>query len=285
MKRKMSSKFNLFLQRLVVYTLLAMFSAIVIFIFYTLIVNASRSHNQIQQGFSFFFGKFFGINLDNLLANKNINVLNAMKNSLIIAIFTAVGTTYVSALTAYGIHLYRFKGRQFIYTFILAVMMIPSQIANIGLVTLLYGIGWVDNYIVIILPALAAPATFFFLKQYLDSILPYEVVESGRVDGANELRIFHTIVLPMIKPALAVQFIFAFVASWNNFFLPSLVIQSPDKRTIPIVISLLKNSSPDTFDIGPVFMFMVMAIVPMLIIYLIFSKQIIKGVTLGSVKG
>ena len=278
-------KIDLILQRILIYVTLSLLVSIIVFLFYIMIVNASRPHADIQKGFAIWFSDYFGINLDNLLANKNINVLNAMKNSLIIASITATFTTYVSALTAYGIHLYRFKGRQFVYMFILAVMMIPSQIANIGLVTILYSLGLVDNYWVIVLPSLAAPATFFFIKQYLDSILPYEVVESGRTDGASELRIFHRIVLPMIKPALAVQFIFAFVASWNNFFLPSLVIQSPDKRTIPIVISLLKNSSPDTFDLGPVFMFMVLAIVPMLIVYLIFSRQIIKGVTLGSVKG
>lgn len=278
-------QFSLFLQKLLVYLVLILLTSIILFLFYILIVNASRPHADIQQKFNLWFGKYFGINLDNLLDNKNINVLNAMKNSLIIASLTAIFTTYVSALTAYGIHLYRFKGRKFVYLFILAVMMIPTQIANIGLVTILYSLGLVDNFVVIILPALAAPATFFFIKQYLDSILPFEVVESGRMDGASELRIFHRIALPMIKPALAVQFIFAFVASWNNFFLPSLIIQSPSNRTIPIVISLLKNSSPDTFDLGPVFMFMVLAIIPMIIVYLIFSRQIIKGVTLGSVKG
>jgi multiple sugar transport system permease protein len=198
---------------------------------------------------------------------------------------SALLTTYVSALTAYAIHLYRFKGRNFIYMFILAVMMIPAQIASIGLVTILYTINFVDNYFVLIAPGIAAPATFFFIKQYLDSVLHYEIVEASRVDGAKELYTFHKVVLPMIKPALAIQFIFSFVASWNNFFLPSLIIQSPSKRTIPIVISLLRNSSPDSFDLGPVYMFMVIAIFPMLIMFIIFSRQIIKGITLGSVKG
>lgn len=282
---KNSAKFNLMLQKIMVYMVLSLIALIILFIFYTLIVNASRSHFEIQKGFSLFIGEFFGKNLAKLLENKNINVLNAMKNSLVIASLSAVLTTYVSALTAYSIHLYKFKGRQFIYMFILAVMMIPSQIASIGLVTILYSMNLIDNYYVIIIPGIAAPATFFFIKQYLDSVLPFDVVESARVDGSRELQTFHRIVLPMIKPALAVQLIFSFVASWNNFFLPSLIIQSPSKRTIPIVISLLKNSSPDTFDLGPVYVFMTLAIFPMLIVYLIFSKQIIKGVTLGSVKG
>lgn len=279
------AKLNLTLQRVFVYSVLGLLSFMIIFLFYTLLVNASRTHIDIQSGFSAYFGDYFGENLQKLLANDNINVINSMKNSLIIALSSAVLTTYVSALTAYAIHLYRFKGRQFIYMFILAVMMIPSQIASIGLVTILYSINLVDNYFVLIAPGIAAPATFFFVKQYLDSVLNIEVIEASRVDGAKELYTFHRVVLPMIKPALAIQFIFSFVASWNNFFLPSLIIQSPNKRTIPIVISLLKNSSPDSFDLGPVYMFMVFSIFPMLIVFIIFSRQIIKGITLGSVKG
>lgn len=280
-----SAKLSLLLQRIMVYTILTLTSLGIIFIFYTLLVNASRQHYDIQTGFSAFFGGYFGINLENLLANDNINVLNSMKNSLFIALSTAVLSTYVSALTAYGIHLYKFKGRNFIFMFILAVMMIPAQIASVGLITILYSINFVDNYFVLIVPAMAAPATFFFIKQYLDTVLHYELVEASRVDGAGELKIFHRIVLPLIKPALAIQFIFSFVASWNNFFFPSLIIQSPNKRTIPMVISLLKSSSPDSFDLGPVYMLMVLSIFPMIIVFIIFSRQIIKGITLGSVKG
>lgn len=280
-----NSKLWVTIQRIFVYAVLILTSLGIIFIFYTLLVNASRTHIDIQSGFAWFFGNYFGTNLENLLANDNINVLNAMKNSLFIATLTAFLSTYVSALTAYGIHLYRFKGRNFLFTFIVAVMMIPTQIASVGLITILYTINFTDNYFVLIVPAMAAPATFFFIKQYLDSILSYELVEASRVDGAGELKIFHRIVLPLVKPALAIQFIFSFVASWNNFFFPSLILTSPDKRTIPMVISLLKSSSPDAFDLGPVYVLMVLSIFPMLVMFIIFSKQIIKGITLGSVKG
>lgn len=279
------AKLSLTLQKIFVYTILTLISLFILFLFYTLLVNASRTHIDIQKGFSVWFGNYFGPNLENLLANTQIKVLAAMRNSFVIAFLTAFLSTYVSAITAYSIHLYKFKGRNFLFMFILAVMMIPSQIASVGLITILYSIGWTDNYAVIIIPAMAAPATFFFIKQYLDSVLHYELVEASRVDGASELSIFHRIVLPLIKPALAIQFIFSFVASWNNFFFPSLIITTPDKRTIPMVISLLKSSSPDAFDLGPVYMLMVLSIFPMIIVFLIFSRQIIKGITLGSVKG
>ncbi|WP_247643002.1 carbohydrate ABC transporter permease [Acholeplasma laidlawii] len=167
----------------------------------------------------------------------------------------------------------------------LAVMMIPSQIAGIGLVTILYSIGFVNNYWVIIIPAIASPATFFFMKQYIQSVLPYEIIEAARVDGSSEFRTFNQIVLPIIKPALSVQFIFAFVASWNNLFIPSLIIQDGNKRTLPIIIAQLGVSDPKNFDQGARFMLMFLAIIPTVIIYLIFSKYIIKGTTAGSVKG
>ncbi|MFA6801089.1 MAG: ABC transporter permease subunit [Acholeplasmataceae bacterium] len=295
-------KLVIVVQRFSVYFIFSIFTLLIIFIFYILILNATKSHVEIQRGFNVlsnltfqentirFFKSLlpqsnFLINLSNLFANQNLNVGRALFNSLFISLASAALTTYFSAMTAYAIHLYRFKGRKFIYTFILSVMMIPAQIASAGLIVILYKYNLLDNYWVLIIPGIAAPATFFFMKQYMDSILPFEVIESARVDGANELKIFHRLVLPMVSPAIAVQFIFSFVAAWNNFYLPNLIITSPDKKTIPMVISLLTSSSPDTFDLGPVYMLMVIAIIPMVIIYLILSKKIIKGVTLGSVKG
>lgn len=284
-KLDLSSKLSLYFFRFIVYTVFIVFALVILFIFYTLIINATRAHVDIQRGLSLIPGNSFIRNFKNLFGDKNLFVLEGIKNSLFIALSSAILTTYFSALSAYGIHLYKFRGRNFAYMFILAIIMIPSQIASIGLVTILYSIGFVDNYWVIIIPAIASPSTFFFMKQYLDSTLPYEVVEAARVDGSNEFMTFNRIVIPMLKPAMAVQFIFAFVASWNNLFFPSLIIQSSNKRTIPIIISLLSASSPDSFDTGRNYMLMAWAIVPMLVVYLIFSKQIIKGVTSGSVKG
>ena len=301
-KRVSNERILLIIQRTIVYFIYILFTVVILFIFYLLILNATKSHTDIQRGFntisgagfaenlsrvieSLVFQDFFMTNLNNLLGNQNLYVLKALGNSIFISLSTAVLTTYFSAMTAYAIHLYKFKGRKAIYTFILVIMMIPAQIASAGLIALLFKFNILDNYWVLIIPSIAAPATFFFIKQYMDSVLPYEVIESARVDGANELTTFHRLALPMISPAIAVQFIFSFVASWNNFYLPSLVIQSSNKRTIPIVISYLTGSSPDSFDLGPVYMLMVIAIVPMLVIYLVLSKKIIQGVTLGSVKG
>lgn len=278
-------KLPLYFMKALIYLILSFFAFIIIFIFYTLFVNASRAHIEISKGFSILPGNFFVRNFKQIINQQNLFVKEGIFNSLFIALVSATLTTYFSALTAYAIHQYRFKGRRFIHLAILAVMMIPSQIAGIGLVTILYSIGWVNNYWVIIIPAIASPATFFFILQYMKSVLPYEMIEAARVDGSNEFRTFNQIVLPIVKPALSVQFIFSFVASWNNLFIPQLIITDGKKRTLPIIISQLAASDPRNFDQGARFMLMFIAIIPTVIIYLIFSKYIISGTTSGSVKG
>lgn len=273
------------LNRIFCYIFLVLLSVMCLFMFVILIINASRSNYDIQQGFSFVFGTQFGSNLKNLLANKNLNIVNGTLNSLLVAVLTAAVTTYFSALTAYAIHIYNFRFKKFAYIFILLVMMIPPQVSSMGFVDLMWKMKLSDTFIPLILPSIASPIVFFFMKQYMESVLPYEIIEAARVDGSGEIRTFHTIVLPIIKPAIAVQGIFAFVASWNNYYIPALILQSNEKRTLPLLIAQLKASNPETFDLGVVYMIITFAIVPLLIVYLILSKFIIKGVTLGSVKG
>ena len=119
----------------------------------------------------------------------------------------------------------------------------------------------------------------------MESVLPLEVIDAARVDGSNEFRTFNTIVLPMLKPALAVQMIFSFVSSWNNYFIPALLIDKAELKTVPIMIAQLRSADYSKFDMGKVYMFILLAILPVLIVYVILSKSIIKGVTAGSVKG
>src|SRR5690606_24235046 len=279
-------QFNIVLQRIVVYTFLILLSFLFLFWMYILIINATRPSSQIQQSFSALPGTFLFTNFNTMINNTNIRLVEALWNSFFIATLSALLSTYFSALTAYGIHMYHFKLRKIAYVFILIVMIIPSQVATIGLLSILYQFRLTDNYFVLIVPAIASPATFFFMKQYMESVLPFEIVESARVDGSGEIRTFHQIVLPMIKPALAVQFIFSFVGSWNSFFFPAMIIKSPNKRTVPLIISELRQlSNPATFDLGLVYMVIVCAVIPLVVVYFIFSKHIIKGVTLGSIKG
>ena len=271
--------------RFVVYLILIFLSVLSLFSFYMLIVNASRSNADLQGGFRLLPSNYFFKNLKNAWTDASINVPRGMLNSFIIAACTAVLSTYFSALTAYGIHAYDFKLKKVAFTFIMAVMVIPNQVSAVGFYQMCVKLGWTNNYLPLILPGIAAPIVFFYMKQYMESVLPMEIVDAARVDGSGEFRTFNTIILPMLKPALAVQLIFTFVESWNNYFMPALLLDKAEMKTVPLMIAQLRSADYSKFDMGKVYMFILLAILPVVIVYILLSKSIIKGVTAGSVKG
>ncbi len=267
------------------YLFLLFLTALCIFPFIILLVNASRSNSQIQVGFSLIPGKHFVTNFLNLVKDPNMTIIRSLANSVFISGATAFFSTYFSAMTAFGIYMYRFKGRKFAFTFIMLVMMVPAQVSALGFIRLITNLGLFDTFIPLIVPAIASPVVFFYMMQYMESVLPFEIVESARIDGANEFYTFNAIVLPILKPAIALQAIFSFVNSWNNYFMPALIINSKNKKTIPILIAQLRSADYMKFDMGKVYMLICLAIIPLIIVYLILSKHIIRGVTMGSVKG
>ncbi|MBR4658545.1 MAG: carbohydrate ABC transporter permease [Clostridia bacterium] len=278
-------RIQLIFLRVIVYSILVFLSLLCIFFFYLMVVNSSRSNAELAKGFTLIPSGNFFTNLKNAWNDSSINIPRGMLNSLIIALATAVLTTYFSALTAYGVHVYDFKGKKLVFTFIMAVMMIPAQVSALGFVQLMNKLHLNNSFIPLIIPGIAAPVVFFYMKQYMESVLPLDVINAARVDGSSEFRTFNTIVLPMIKPAIAVQMIFSFVSSWNNYFVPALLLDKAELKTVPIMIAQLRSADYSKFDMGKVYMFILLAILPVLITYIILSKSIIKGVTSGSVKG
>ena len=271
--------------RIVVYAILIFLSVLCLFSFVMLFINASRSNGQLQAGFTLIPGGHLMDNLKNAWTDSSINIPRGLLNSFLVASATAILTTYFSALTAYGFQAYDFKGKKILFGFIMAIMVIPTQVSASGFVQICYKFGLTNNYLVLILPGIAAPIVFFYIKQYMESNLPMEIVDAARVDGCGEFRTFNTIILPMLKPALAVQLIFSFVQSWNNYFLPSLLLTKAEMKTVPIMIAQLRSADYSKFDMGKVYMFILLAILPVLVVYIILSKSIIRGVTAGSVKG
>ncbi len=271
--------------RILVYAILIFLTILCLFFFYLMIINATRSNAQLATGFTLLPKGNFFVNLKNAWNDASINIPRGMLNSLIIALSSAAITTYFSALTAYGIHVYNFRAKNLAFTFIMAVMMIPSQVSALGFLQLMNKWNLTNNYIPLIVPSIAAPVVFFYMKQYMESVLPLEIVEAARVDGSNEFRTFNTIILPILKPALAVQAIFSFVSSWNNYFIPALLLDKADMKTVPIMIAQLRSADYSKFDMGKVYMFILLSILPVMVVYIILSKSIIKGVTSGSVKG
>lgn len=266
------------------HTVLILLSFMCLFFFYVLIINATRSHSNLQKGFSALPGKYFFTNLKNVANDGSFPMFRGILNSLIVSGCSAALCTYFSALTAYGLYAYDFKAKKVAFTFIMAILVMPTQVTAMGFLKLVTNMGMYDSLLPLILPSIASPAVFYFMYSYLQSSLPISLVEAARIDGSGEFRTFNHIVLPIMKPAIAVQAIFTFVGSWNNYFVPALIIQSKNKMTVPILIATLRGADYMNFDMGKIYMMITVAIVPIIIIYLLLSKYIIAGVTLGGVK-
>ena len=267
------------------HVVLILLSFMCLFFFYILIVNASRSHAELQRGFSALPGGNFLTNFKNVANDGTFPMMRGILNSLIVSSSSAAICTYFSALTAYGLYAYDFKLKKAAFTFIMAILVMPTQVTAMGFLRLITNMGMYDSLLPLIIPSIASPAVFYFMYSYLESSLPLSLVEAARIDGAKEFRTFNQIVLPIMKPAMAVQAIFTFVGSWNNYFVPALVIQSKDKMTVPILIALLRGADYMNRDMGKIYMMILLAIVPIILVYLLLSKYIIAGVTLGGVKG
>ncbi len=289
MDKNTSAKLKLILARTIAYLFLIFLTFVCLIFFYLLLVNASKSNDELQGVFIPWFSNSFFDNFYNVLNNPKpqyVNIPIGFLNSLIIAGLSSILSCYFSALTAYAIHAYRFKGRKFVATFILAIMMIPSQVSSVGFIQLAHQYGLTDQLWLLIIPSIAAPATYFYMIQYLKATLPLDLVEASRMDGSSEFMTFNRIVLPIMKPAIAVQMIFSFVASWNNYYIPSLLLISDEtKHTLPIMLANLRGESWSQLDLGQVWMVILLSILPVMVVYIFLSKSIIKGVTSGSVKG
>ena len=266
------------------FIVLILISFLCLFWFYVLFINATRSNSELSAGFTAIPSSHFIENWVNL-KNGTLPIVMGMLNSLIIAFLTATLATYFSTMTAYAIHAYDFRAKKFIFTFILMIMMIPTQVTVLGFLQLIDKMKLDNSAIPLIVPAIASPAVFFYMKQYMDATLPLSLVEAARIDGSGEFRTFNQIVFPLMKPAIAVQAIFSFVGSWNNYFTPALVLHDDKKKTLPILIAQLRNADWLKFDMGQVYMMIAFSIFPVIIVYLILSKHIVGGVTLGGVKG
>jgi len=267
----------------IIYIVCIFLSILSIFPFWVMFVNATRSTIQIQKhAVSLLPSKYFINNL-NILLGKSFNPLNGFFNSLIISVGATACVVYFSSLTAYGLTAYDWRLRQPFFTFIMCVLMIPAQVSVIGFYQFIYKLRWTNSFWPLILPSIAAPASVFFMRQYLIATLSIDIVNSARIDGAGEFFTFNRIILPIMTPALATQAIFAFVASWNNYFVPTILLSDSDKYTMPIMVSLLRGDIYKT-EYGSVYLGLAATTLPLFIVYFLLSKYIIAGVALGGVK-
>ncbi len=265
----------------IIYALLIL-TAIICFIpFLMMLVNATRSNDAILTGFTLIPGTALMENYRTMM--EYVNIWNGFKNSLIISVLVTLLTGYFSALTAYGFAFYTFKGKNFLFVFMLVMMMVPGQLGLIGFYELCKNLGILDTFIPLIVPAVASPFVVFFLRQYIQTTLHPSLIEAARIDGASELRIFHTVAIPIMMPAVATMSIFTFIGSWNNYIMPLVILFSPEKYTLPVLMGFLKGSQVAQ-NLGSMYLGIAISVVPIMIAFLFLSKYIVNSISAGAVK-
>lgn len=250
--------------------------------FWLMLVNSTRTGNEIMTRFSLLPGNSLFSNWE--VVAKNMNLGRGFLNSLFLAVCNTALVSYFSALTAYGLAFYKFKGSKLIFTVMLIFMMVPSQLSLLGFYDLCNKLHMIDSYWPLILPSIASPATVFFLRQYILSVMPRSVLEAPRVDGAGELAIFHKIALPIMTPGIATMAIGAFIGSWNNYLIPMMLINTPEKRPLPVMVAELSAVRDITTNLGATYLVVAISVVPIMIAFCFFSRYIISGISAGSVK-
>ena len=275
-------KINTILMRVFVYAALIILLVVTIVPIWLLIVNATRSTTEIQQGLSLLPSTHLIENYK-ILLSKGLNMPRGFANSLFVAVVSTIVTVYFSMLTAYAIVVYEFKGKQLFSNFIIVLVLIPQQLSIVGFYQYMSKLGLVDNYASLILPLIANAGGTFFAKQYFESMLIQDLIDAARIDGASELGIFHLIMMPIAMPGAATLGIFAFVASWNNFFNAFILITSIEKYTLPMLVQTLRGDVYRT-EYGAIYLGLAITVVPIIIIYALFSRFIVSGIAMGAVK-
>lgn len=270
-------------KKTLIYVFLILVAVVCALPFLLMIVNATRSGVEISSSFTLVPGTHLKENWQQM--SKFFNLFRGMLNSIIVAVPATALCIYFSALTAYGLAFYKFKANKIVFVAILVFMMIPGQLSMIGFYQLCSKLHLINSYIPLIIPSIASPGTVFFLKQYAESDLSPEILEAARIDGASEIRTFHTIVLPILQPGIATMGIMSFIGNWNNYLMPMILLTSKEKFTLPVMMSTLKAATDLQKNQGAIYLSVAISVIPILLVFIFFSKYIINSISAGAVKG
>jgi multiple sugar transport system permease protein len=202
-------------------------------------------------------------------------------NSAFTAIVVTAGNLLFGAMSGYAFARFEFKGRTILFASVLALMMVPHQVIMIPMYRIMVSFGWINTYWALIMPGILAPFGVFLMRQYI-AALPREIEDAARIDGAGELYIFFRIVLPLCKPALTVLAIYTFLGTWNSFLYPLLFTTLPEMRTLPVALSYYIGRQ--AIDWGHLMAGAGISAIPVLFLFLLFSRKIIEGLTAGALK-
>lgn len=270
------------IKKTILYILLIILGLCCLLPFILMLVNATRSGADIARSFTFIPGDQLDENWDTVFSY--FNLFQGMWNSLKVAVPATLLTAYFSSLTAYALAMYKFKGDKIIFGTILVFMMIPGQLSLIGFYNLCRNLKLVNSYIPLIVPAIAAPGTVFFLRQYVLSALPKSLIEAARIDGASEIYSFHRIALPIMAPGVATMSIMGFIGNWNSYLLPMIILNKNEKFTLPVMMASLRASQDINTNQGAIYLCVAISVIPILLVFAFFSKYIISSISAGAVK-
>ncbi|MEM9415103.1 MAG: carbohydrate ABC transporter permease [Planctomycetota bacterium] len=278
------------LATMLLYTALATFAVVTLIPFLYLLFSAFKSQATFftfvlwptegrwwQVDWSGFTGKHF----KTLFTETGI--ARATVNSFFLASVTAVGATLCSAMGGYALAKYRFRGRGIMLWLVMGALAVPAALLLAPGYQVVYWLGLLDSYAGLILPAMAPAFGVYLFRQAFISSMPDEMIEAARVDGCGELRLFFTIALPMVRPMIGAFLLITYLGTWNNFIAPQIIIQSQEMLPLSVFVAQLRG--PYGTEYGLIMAGTLVAIVPVLTLFLLLQRDFIAGLTAGAVKG
>ena len=241
---------------------------------------ATQDNQMIFAGDIFRLGKSLKSNFQTIL---DADYFRSLLNSLVVALSSTFLTVFFGAMAGFGFAKYEFKHKKMLLQLVILTMMVPMEVGLVAYVWEMRVLHLSKTFLPLILPNIANAFGVFWMTQYIGDAFPYELMESSRLDGCTDMGIFLRMVLPIVKPALFTLSIIAFLQSWNSYLLPMIMINDPKMFPIPLVIASIGNMF--VADYGARILAVVVGILPIMIIFMIFSKQITEGLASGAVKG
>lgn len=209
---------------------------------------------------------------------------SAFLNSVLVSVVVTASTLFFCTLAGYAFAKLRFRGSNAMFAFIVLTLAIPPQLGVIGLYRLMATWGWTGKIGAVIIPALVSAFGVFFMRQYLAGVIPDELIEAARVDGAGHFRTFLTVAVPAARPAAAVLGLFTFIGTWTDFFWPFIVLRDPSVQTLQTALQQLMASAGNNPDLSVVLTGSLLSVTPLLILFLVTGRQLVAGIMSGAVK-
>ena len=263
------------------YLMVALGAVVMLLPFYFMFVFASHSRTEIfNLPPPLFFGDSFLANME-ILTNK-IPFWRSLGWSLYVGLASTALTLLFCSMGGYAFAMFEFRFKQPLFTLVMGTMLLPSFLGMIPSFMIMDAFGWIDQPRALYIPGAASAFGIFMMRQFISSAIPRELIEAARMDGCGELGIYWRIVLPLLKPAMGTLGLITFIASWNNFIGPLIVMRSPEMYTLPLALRSMQ--SPVNTEWGAVMAGSAIATLPLLVLFAISSRRLIDGLTAGAVK-